>query len=81
MTRIANGLAALGLSHGDRVLDLQTNSRHTSRPTWPSAPAASSGRPLNYRLHPTDWERIARDSGARGLVCAAHLELFADRRA
>jgi acyl-CoA synthetase (AMP-forming)/AMP-acid ligase II len=75
VTRIANGLAALGLRHGDRVLDLQTNSAAYVLTDLAIRSGGFVRAALNHRLHPTDWERIARDSGARGLmVDAAHLE-------
>lgn len=75
VTAIAGGLLALGLEPGDRVLDLQSNST-TYLETDLAVRAAGLVRvALNYRLHPSDWERIAADSGARGLVYA---ERFAD---
>ena len=75
VTRIANGLAGLGLSHGDRILDLQTNSAAYVITDLAIRSGGFVRAALNHRLHPSDWERIARDSGARGLVVdAAHLE-------
>ncbi|WP_404388964.1 AMP-binding protein [Humibacillus xanthopallidus] len=76
VTRIANGLLAQGLHPGDRVLDLQTNSTAYLETDLAIRAAGLVRAALNYRLHPSDWERIARDSGARGLV---HAEQFADQ--
>ena len=81
VTRIANGLAALGLRHGDRVLDLQTNSAAYVLTDLAIRSGGLVRAALNHRLHPSDWERIARDSGARGLIVdAAHLEKVAGVR-
>ncbi|NBE50028.1 class I adenylate-forming enzyme family protein [Streptomyces boluensis] len=66
--RLANGLLALGLEPGDRVLDLQGNS-NTYVETDLAIRAAGLVRvALNHRLHVADWERIAADSGARALL-------------
>ncbi|MEJ7793990.1 MAG: AMP-binding protein [Nocardioides sp.] len=76
IVRLANGLRALGLEEGDRVLDLQSNST-TYLETDLAIRAAGLVRvALNYRLHPSDWERIADDSGAVALVYDAR---FAER--
>jgi acyl-CoA synthetase (AMP-forming)/AMP-acid ligase II len=74
--RLANALLGMGLQPGDRVLDLQTNSN-----TWLESDLAirSAGLvrvALNHRLRTSDWERIATDSGASGLVYDAR---FADQ--
>ncbi|RIK17752.1 MAG: AMP-dependent synthetase [Acidobacteria bacterium] len=75
VTAIAAGLLGLGLEPGDRVLDLQSNST-TYLETDLAVRAAGMVRvALNHRLHPTDWERIAADCGARGLI---YHERFAD---
>lgn len=68
VTRIANGLLAQGLRPGDRVLDLQTNSTAYLETDLAIRAAGLVRAALNHRLHPSDWERIAADSGARGLV-------------
>ncbi|HEX6935146.1 MAG TPA: AMP-binding protein, partial [Actinomycetes bacterium] len=68
VARLANGLRALGLQPGDRVLDLQSNST-TYLETDLAIRAASLVRvALNYRLHPSDWARIADDAGAVALL-------------
>jgi acyl-CoA synthetase (AMP-forming)/AMP-acid ligase II len=68
VTRLANGLLALGLEPGDRVLDLQTNSVSYLETDLAIRSAGLVRAALNYRLHPSDWERIAVDSGARAIV-------------
>ncbi len=68
VVRIANALAALGLQPGDRVLDLQTNSTTYLETDLAIRAGGFIRAALNYRLHPSDWERIARDSGARALI-------------
>jgi acyl-CoA synthetase (AMP-forming)/AMP-acid ligase II len=69
VVRLANALLdGLGLRPGDRVLDLQTNTT-TYLETDLAIRAAGLVRvALNYRLHPSDWERIAADCGAVALV-------------
>lgn len=68
VARIANGLLAQGLRPGDRVLDLQRNSTTYLETDLAIRAAGLVRAALNYRLHPSDWERIADDSGARGLL-------------
>ena len=68
VARIANGLLAQGLCPGDRVLDLQRNSTTYVETDLAIRAAGLVRAALNYRLHHSDWERIAADSGARGLV-------------
>ena len=75
VTRIAGGLLARGLRPGDRVLDLQRNSTAYLETDLAIRAAGLVRVALNYRLHPTDWQRIATDSAARGLV---YDERFAD---
>ncbi|WP_431473741.1 AMP-binding protein [Ornithinimicrobium sp. W1665] len=75
VSRVAGGLLALGLEPGDRVLDLQSNSTTYVETDLAIRAAGLVRVALNYRLHPSDWQRIAADSGARGLVYA---ERFAD---
>jgi acyl-CoA synthetase (AMP-forming)/AMP-acid ligase II len=68
VTRLANGLRALGLQEGDRVLDLQTNSTAYVETDLAIRSAGLVRVALNHRLHPADWARIADDSGAAALV-------------
>ncbi len=68
VTRLARGLRSLGLRAGDRVLDLQTN-QNTYVETDLAIPTGGLVRvALNYRLHPSDWTRIADDCGATAIV-------------
>ena len=78
VVRLANGLRELGLEPGDRVLDLQSNSLTYLETDLAIRSAGLVRAALNYRLHPTDWERIAADSGARALIYDAR---FADETA
>lgn len=75
VTALASGLLALGLNPGDRVLDLQSNSTAYLETDLAIRAAGLVRVALNYRLHPSDWERIATDSAARGLI---YHESFAD---
>jgi acyl-CoA synthetase (AMP-forming)/AMP-acid ligase II len=68
VTRLANGLRALGLQDGDRVLDLQTNSTTYLETDLAIRSAGLVRVALNHRLHPSDWARIADDSGAAAMV-------------
>src|ERR1019366_6053741 len=78
VVRLANALLAMGLQRGDRVLDLQSNSVSYLETDLAIRAAALVRAALNYRLHPSDWERIATDSGARALIYDAR---FADQSA
>ena len=73
VTRLANALYDAGLRPGDRVLDLQKNSTAYFETDLAIRAAGLVRAALNYRLHPTDWVRIAADSGARGLIYHASL--------
>ncbi|NLG20961.1 MAG: long-chain fatty acid--CoA ligase, partial [Actinomycetales bacterium] len=75
VTRIATGLLSLGLRPGDRVLDLQSNSTAYLETDLAIRAAGLVRVALNHRLHPTDWQRIAGDCAARGLI---YHERFAD---
>jgi len=75
VVRLANALLALGLRPGDRVLDLQSNCATYVETDLAIRSAGLVRVALNYRLHPSDWERIAADSGARALLYA---ERFAE---
>lgn len=78
VVRLANGLLDLGLEPGDRVLDLQSNSNTYVETDLAIRSAGLVRAALNYRLHRTDWERIATDSGAKALIYDAR---FADQTA
>jgi acyl-CoA synthetase (AMP-forming)/AMP-acid ligase II len=68
VVRLANALLGVGLRSGDRVLDLQTNSISYLESDLAIRSAGLARVALNHRLHTSDWERIATDSGARALV-------------
>lgn len=68
VARLARGLRSLGLQPGDRVLDLQSNQNTYVETDLGIASAGLVRVALNYRLHPTDWARIADDCGAVALV-------------
>ncbi|WP_109472520.1 class I adenylate-forming enzyme family protein [Ornithinimicrobium cavernae] len=74
VVRLANALLALGLQPGDRVLDLQSNSVRSFEADLAIRAAGLVRAALNYRLHETDWARIASDSGARGLIYDARFQ-------
>lgn len=78
VVRLANALLAMGLQPGDRVLDLQSNSVTYLETDLAIRAAGLVRAALNYRLHASDWERIALDSGARALIYEAR---FADQSA
>lgn len=65
---LANGLYALGLRPGDRVLDLQPNQVTYAETDLALARAGFVRVALNYRLHRRDWVYIAADCGARALI-------------
>ena len=68
VVRLANALLAMGLELGARVLDLQSNGTTYVETDLAIRSAGLVRAALNYRLHPSDWERIAADSGARALI-------------
>ncbi|MEV0811064.1 AMP-binding protein [Micromonospora sp. NPDC050200] len=68
VTRLANGLRAMGLRPGDRVLDLQSNQNSYVETDLAIRSAGLVRVALNYRLHPEDWARIADDCGATALI-------------
>ncbi|MEO3782033.1 AMP-binding protein [Actinocorallia sp. B10E7] len=67
-TRLARGLLGLGLCPGDRVLELQPNSCALLECDLALALAGLVRVPLNPRLGPAEWERIADDCGASALL-------------
>jgi acyl-CoA synthetase (AMP-forming)/AMP-acid ligase II len=68
VTQLARGMLGLGLRPGDRVLDLQTNTNTYVETDLALATAGLVRVALNYRLHPSDWLRIAADCDARALI-------------
>ena len=69
--QLARALRALGLETEDRVLDLQSNQNTYIETDLGISTAGLCRVALNYRLHPTDWIRIATDCGARVLILDA----------
>ena len=69
--QLARALRALGLETGDRVLDLQSNQNTYIETDLGISTAGLCRVALNYRLHPTDWERIAGDCSPRVLILDA----------
>ncbi|MBB6345844.1 class I adenylate-forming enzyme family protein [Nonomuraea muscovyensis] len=65
---LARGLLSLGLSPGDRVLELLPNGCALVESDLALAMAGLVRVPLNPRLGPAEWERIADDCGARALI-------------
>lgn len=65
---LARGLLSLGLKPGDRVLELLPNGCALVESDVALAMAGLVRVPLNPRLGPAEWERIADDCGARALV-------------
>jgi acyl-CoA synthetase (AMP-forming)/AMP-acid ligase II len=69
--QLARGLRGLGLETGDRVLDLQSNQNTYIETDLGISTAGLCRVALNYRLHPTDWIRIATDCTPRVLILDA----------
>lgn len=69
--QLARGLKALGLEEGDRVLDLQSNQNTYIETDLGISTAGLCRVALNYRLHATDWVRIATDCTPRVLILDA----------
>ena len=68
VNRLANALAGMGISAGDRVAALMFNSNEYAEITFALAKLGAILVPLNYRLAPPELEYILYDSGARALV-------------
>ena len=69
--QLARALRALGLETGDRVLDLQSNQNTYIETDFAISTAGLCRVALNYRLHPTDWVRIASDCTPKALILDA----------
>ena len=78
VNRLANALLGLGLSPGDRVLDLQPNQLSYVETDLACCAAGLIRVALNHRLHPDDWTRIADDAGATALIYDARYADAAD---
>jgi acyl-CoA synthetase (AMP-forming)/AMP-acid ligase II len=66
--QLARALKSLGLAEEDRVLDLQFNQITYIESDLGISSAGLCRVALNYRLHPNDWVRIAKDCGAKVLI-------------
>jgi fatty-acyl-CoA synthase len=69
-TRLAHGLAARGVSRGDRVAFLGPNSIELVEAMFATAKLGAVFIPLNTRLAPPETAYILADSGARLLIAA-----------
>jgi fatty-acyl-CoA synthase len=73
-TRLAHGLAARGVSRGDRVAFLGLNSIELVETMFATAKLGAVFIPLNTRLAPPETAYILADSGARLLIWAPGFE-------
>jgi len=69
-TRLAHGLAARGVSRGDRVAFLGLNSIELVETMFATAKLGAVFLPLNTRLAPPETAYILADSGAKLLIAA-----------
>jgi acyl-CoA synthetase (AMP-forming)/AMP-acid ligase II len=69
--QLARALRGLGTEVGDRILDLQSNQLTYVETDLAISTAGLCRVALNYRLHPTDWVRIATDCQAKILIIDA----------
>lgn len=69
--QLARALRSLGVETGDRILDLQSNQLTYVETDLAISTAGMCRVALNYRLHPTDWVRIATDCQAKVLIIDA----------
>jgi len=69
-TRLAHGLAARGVSRGDRVAFLGLNSIELVETMFATAKLGAVFIPLNTRLAPPETAYILADSGAKLLIAA-----------
>lgn len=79
VTRLANALLGLGLSPGDRVIDLQHNSVEYLETDLAMARAGLVRVAVNSRLPLDDWSHITQDCGARGMVYGPGFTLAAEQ--
>ena len=79
VTRLANGLSELGLTRGDRVAVLSTNSIEYFEVYYACAMAGFIAQPINWRLSPEEVARIVEDGEPSVFLCHADfLELRND---
>ncbi|MCG6989910.1 MAG: AMP-binding protein [Gemmatimonadetes bacterium] len=68
VTRLAHGLASLGVGRGDRVAWLGSNHPAFLETLFATSTLGAVLAPVNHRLAPSDVAWIVRDAGARALV-------------
>ena len=68
IARVAGGLAALGLNHGDRLAVLLQNRLETATVHWACQFAGIVVTPLNWRIKAEELDYCLGDSEARALV-------------
>jgi fatty-acyl-CoA synthase len=73
VNRLANGLKALGLTHGDRLGMLSYNRHQFVEVIFAAAKLGLILVPLNWRLSPDELAFIVGDAGAAGLIFDAKL--------
>ena len=73
-TRLAHGLAARGITRGDRVAFLGLNSIELVETMFATAKLGAVFIPLNTRLAPPETAYVLSDSGARLLISAPGFE-------
>ena len=69
VTRLANGLSELGLTRGDRVAVLSTNSIEYFEVYYACAMAGFIAQPINWRLSPEEVARIIEDGEPSAFLC------------
>jgi fatty-acyl-CoA synthase len=74
INRVAHGLRALGVNHGDRVAYLDLNHPRFFVTMFAAAKLGAIFVPLNFRLTPPELSFIIQDAGVHTLV---HDEMFA----
>ncbi|WP_419879185.1 long-chain-fatty-acid--CoA ligase [Brevibacillus centrosporus] len=76
VNKVARGLLALGLRHGDRLAILASNSIEFVLVYFACAKAGITIVPINLALHPHEVSYILQDSGAKAVVLE---EVFLDK--
>ncbi len=68
VARLANALTGLGLRPGDRIVDIQANAHTYLESDLACAVAGVVRVPVNVRLTLEEWNYIAANAGARGII-------------
>jgi fatty-acyl-CoA synthase len=68
VTRLAAGLAGLGLRRGDRIVLLMPNRPELVESLWAAFHGGFVAVPVNWHLHPDEVGYIVRHSGAAAIV-------------